>query len=271
LKCYRAVAAGTQRYCIFADRIDTFWWTPAFRRGERTAEDGLDLARVCPGRADGSTTKQIAHALTETIRSADYYIDLHTGGRAFCVLPLTGYSLHADASVLDCQRRMAHAFNLGVVWGTKPLPGRSLSVAADAGIPAIYAEYFGAAICAAAGVEAYVAGCLNVMGELGMVDRTATESCVSVVVEDDGPDSGHMQMQNQAPMAGLFEPAVSLGDSVRVGDLLGTLTDTMGDRVEPMRSQQNGIVLVLRTFPMVDVGDSIGVVLPAPRDEKSKS
>ena len=27
---------------------------PAFRLGRRTAEDGLDLARTCPGRKDGS-------------------------------------------------------------------------------------------------------------------------------------------------------------------------------------------------------------------------
>ena len=36
---------------------------PAFRRGQRTAEDGLDLARTCPGRPDGSVTERIAHAL----------------------------------------------------------------------------------------------------------------------------------------------------------------------------------------------------------------
>src|SRR5687768_4989651 len=38
---------------------------PAFRRGQRTAEDGLDLARTCPGRPDGSVTERIAHALSE--------------------------------------------------------------------------------------------------------------------------------------------------------------------------------------------------------------
>src|SRR5947199_10536060 len=36
---------------------------PAFRRGDRTADDGLDLARTCPGRPDGSVTEQIAFAL----------------------------------------------------------------------------------------------------------------------------------------------------------------------------------------------------------------
>ena len=49
---------------------------PAFVRGTRTAEDGLDLARVCPGLADGANTLGVAHALSELIRAADFYIDL---------------------------------------------------------------------------------------------------------------------------------------------------------------------------------------------------
>src|SRR5947209_7577025 len=36
---------------------------PAFERGRRTAEDGLDLARTCPGRDDGSMTERIAASL----------------------------------------------------------------------------------------------------------------------------------------------------------------------------------------------------------------
>ena len=52
----------------------------AFLRGQRTAEDGLDLARTCPGRADGTITERVAASLSQLIRAADYYIDLHTGG-----------------------------------------------------------------------------------------------------------------------------------------------------------------------------------------------
>src|SRR5262245_37924511 len=76
----------------------------AFSRGSRVAEDGLDLARTCPGRADGSITEQIAHGLSELIRSADYYIDLHTGGLALSVWPMAGYMLHPRADILDKQR-----------------------------------------------------------------------------------------------------------------------------------------------------------------------
>ena len=43
---------------------------PAFRRGSRVGDDGLDLARTCPGRPDGSVTERIAHDLSALIRAA---------------------------------------------------------------------------------------------------------------------------------------------------------------------------------------------------------
>src|SRR6185369_4089960 len=137
---------------------------------------------------------QTAHALSELISAADYYVDLHTGGLALAVWPLAGYMLHADASVLEKQRTMARAFNLPVVWGTDHrLDGRSLSVARDANVPAIYVEYLGGGGCLDAGVTAMVEGCLNVMAELRMIDHTRRPSRVEFVIEDPRPGSGHMQ------------------------------------------------------------------------------
>ena len=51
----------------------------AFRRGQRTAEDELDLARTCPGRPDGSVTERMAYAVSTLIRTADYLIDQDSG------------------------------------------------------------------------------------------------------------------------------------------------------------------------------------------------
>jgi predicted deacylase len=233
----------------------------AFLRGHRCADDGLDLARTCPGREDGSITEQTAWALSQLIRSADFYIDLHTGGTEYSVLPLAGYSLHRDPEILDTQRRMARAFNLPVIWGTAGnLDGRSLSVARDANVPAIYCEYLGAATCAADGVTAYVAGCSNVMAELGLLDRQQPASQIEHVIEDPRPGSGHMQVCHPSPVAGYFEPAVKLGSRVREGDVFGTVYDLESHQPHVIAAESDGIVLVLRTFPRVRPGDSVGVV-----------
>lgn len=240
---------------------------PAFERGHRTADDGRDLARTCPGRTDGTMTERIAAALSDLIRAADYYIDLHTGGTRLVVQPLVGYTLHRDANVLSAQRRMARAFGLPVIWGTDPnLDGRSLSVARDANVPAIYAEYLGGGGCSPAGVEAYVTGCLNILTKFGMLEgRTIAAVHDPIIVEDDRPGAGHMQVNHPAPCAGFFEPAVGLGQRVESGEILGTVCDVIGESVTPIHAKFSGLVLVLHTFARVNAGDGVAVILPTDR------
>lgn len=236
----------------------------AFLRGHRCAgEDGLDLARTCPGRADGSPTERIACALSEEIHRADAYIDLHTGGTELSVFPLTGYSLVTDPVVLETQRHMARAFNLPVVWGTSAaLEGRSLSVARDAGIPAIYAEYLGSAAVSEAGVDAYFEGVLNVMAALEMLRRPTPANRVIQIVEDNRPESGHMQVCHPAPIDGLFETPFAPGDTVEKGQPVGRVLDLTGEDERPVLAEESGRLIVLRTFPRVRAGDSVAVILP---------
>lgn len=234
----------------------------AFWRGSRTAEDGLDLARVSPGDPAGSITQQTAHALSKLIRAADFYIDLHSGGQVMSVWPLAGYMLVPEPNVLDQQRRMAQAFNLPVIWGTDyRLEGRSLSVARDAGVPAIYAEYLGSGVCQAAGVQAFVSGCLQVLAMLDMIDHPAAPANVRIVVEDFRESAGHMQIRNPAPVAGFFEPQVELGQHIDAGQPLGTISDILGDHVVSVPARESGLVLVLRTFSRVQPGDALAVIL----------
>ncbi|MCB1065913.1 MAG: succinylglutamate desuccinylase/aspartoacylase family protein [Verrucomicrobiae bacterium] len=236
----------------------------AFLRGHRCAgEDNLDLARTCPGRPDGSVTERTAHALSELIRQADLYIDLHTGGTEFAVTPLAGYMMVSDPEILDRSRRMARAFNLPVIWGTTPdLDGRSMSIARDAGIPAIYTEYLGSATCSPDGTASNVDGCLNVMAEFGMIERDRPSSQVQHVIEDTRPGSGHMQVCHPSPIDGYFESRVTVGELVQKDQTLGQVVDLLGTVSHPILADQDGIIIMLRTFPRVLSGDSVGVVAP---------
>ncbi|MCC6491774.1 MAG: succinylglutamate desuccinylase/aspartoacylase family protein [Pirellulales bacterium] len=238
---------------------------PAFSRGERTAEDQLDLARTCPGTAEGSVTQRLAAALTAAIRSADYYIDLHTGGARLRLMPLAGYMLHKDESVLEKQRAMAAAFNLPLVWGTSPvLEGRSLSVARDAGIPAIYAEHSGGGGYSFAAVDDYRQGCRNVMGLIDMLHAPVQSSRVKYCVEDRRPESGHLQVRHPAPAGGLFLPCVEVGQSVARGQTLGELLHPIEGARTAIVAECDGIVLMLHTWPRVAEGTGLAVVLELP-------
>ena len=233
----------------------------AFLLGERTASDDLDLARTCPGDPAGTMTMQVAHELTELIKSADYYIDLHTGGTRFSVYPLTGYPLNPDVEALVGSRKMAKAFNLPFIWGTDwRLKGRSMSIACENNIPAIYAEYEGAAVCSPRGVIDYVDGCLNVLGMLEMIIREQPESRVQTIVEDPSEGSGHMQICHPAPFDGLLTPNYSLGDKVNQGDVLGTVCTIDGNQCQELIAGQSGTLIVLHTFSMVREGDATFVI-----------
>ena len=234
----------------------------AYWHGQRCAEDGLDLARTCPGRPDGSVTERVAVAVSKLIGSVDYLIDLHSGGLVMRMGPMAGYVLHSDPAVLEVQRRMCRAFNMPLIWGTAAnLDGRTLSVARDANVPAIYAEWLGAGECDPAGVEAYFEGCLNVMGELEMIKHSAPPSVVEFVVEDDRTGSGHVQLHYPAPFGGFFEPAVELRQVVEVGQPLGQVCDHLGDRSETIVSQEHGVVICLRALNRVLEGDSVVAIM----------
>ena len=99
------------------------------------------------------------------------------------------------------------------------------------------------------------------MAAEGMLERPRRPSLIRHVVEDDRPESGHLQVCCPSPISGLFEPAVKLGDKVVAGEIIGRVTDSVGQQSTPVESTQEGIILCLRAFARVDQGDSLAVVL----------
>jgi len=234
----------------------------AFRCNARVGEDGLDLARVCPGAADGALTRRTAHAVSELIQAHDFLIDLHTGGTFLTLFPLAGYMLHPNTQVLQAQRVMARAMGLPLVWGTTPqLQGRTLSVARDANIPAIYAEFGGGGGFDENAVDAYASGCMNVLCNLSMYDRKAVPGALAahtpIVIEDNRDGAGFLQVQHPAPADGFFEPACKPGDRVKAGDPVGQIVDALGNRLTSITANGDGLVVMLRTWRHVRAGDGL--------------
>ncbi len=235
---------------------------PSFRLRQRTAEDNLDLARTCPGNSAGSITERIAAALSAEIAKVDYFIDLHSGGKVLDISPMAGYMLHPEPNVLEKQRAMAKAFNLPLVWGTDyRLEGRSLSVARDVNVAAIYCEFGGVGRCQSRCVTAYVDGCLNVMGSLDMIQRKLPSAAVDLFVEDTRPQSGHLQLNHPSPVAGIFETNVAIGQYVEKDQLLGAVIDVATGNATDIPASNSGLLLAIRALALVDRGDCLGVVV----------
>jgi predicted deacylase len=230
----------------------------------RYGDDGLDLARICPGNPNGSSTEKDAALVSELIAKADYLIDLHTGGKIFDIHPLAGYMLHPLQAVLEVQRAMAIAFGLPVVWGTDHSPnGRTLSVARDHAIPAIYVEFGGGTTARSSIIAAYANGCMGVLSHLKMMHPTvSTNKILEWWTEDNTPQNGYLQSKMQAPADGIFVPAVQLGQPIKKGSHWGDIFDLDTGNKTEVFAEDSGIVLFLRCEAITKQGDSLGGIMP---------
>lgn len=236
--------------------------TAATREG---AWDHLNLARVFPGSPDGSPSQRIAHAFqAHLLPGVDLYVDLHAGGNAYAITELAGYMLRDDA-VGERQRAAAIAFGLGLVWGTAPLPGRTLSAAAALDVPAIYVELRGEGRARAADVAKTRRGLRNLLALLGVLpgDHPTT---APLLIEDAATGSGHLQLDHPSPASGLFVPAVELWQAVERGQPLGAVRHPDGTTLAVVTAARAGRVLFLRTMPRVFAGDTVAFVLDVPAE-----
>jgi predicted deacylase len=234
---------------------------PAFEAGLRTnPDDRQDMARVFPGDPRSTVTEQLAARLTEWIAQADFYCDLHSAGQYYRMPPLAGYQLRPEP-LLSAQRAAARAFGLPLLWGTPGLPGRSLSAAAEHGVPSIYVEITGEGRCRSEDVAAYQRGLRNLLTHLGLLAGRVQVSEPRWLIEDDRPQAGFLQVQNRAPVGGLFEAEVDVLAEVKKGQRLGAIRDALGAVRHVVEATHSGLVVFLRTFPRVLAGDPVCTVL----------
>jgi predicted deacylase len=236
----------------------------AYASNSRYGSDGMDLARTCPGRSGGSPTESFAYQVSELIKTADYFVDMHTGGTVYDIFPLAGYLLHPSIDILDIQRDMASAFGLPLVWGSEAsAQGRTLSVARDANVPAIYVEYGGGNSARKEIVQAYEQGCLGILRYLNMIDPAdELPADAAYWLEDHTPHNGVLQTKMPAPATGIFIPEVAPGDFVQKGTVWGHIVDPEDYSNTVIKAEDDGLVFLLRSKACVQQGDSLGGVLP---------
>lgn len=238
----------------------------AFFAGQRChPADGGNLARAFPGRPRGSVTARLAHLFdTQLLAQCTHYIDLHSAGAAYELLPWTGYITHSDAAVDRTQREMAAEFAEFWCWAGPFLPGRTLSAAHDRGIPAIYVECRGAGGIAPADLENLDLGLRRVLHRLGLLDgrgpRPPRGKQPFRLTRD--ADEAHLQIHHPAPADGLFAPAVAVGERIRRGQIVGQVAELGSATVHRVRAERGGRVVMLRRQRSVRRGDALCTLAP---------
>lgn len=213
-----------------------------FRRGSRYLPDRRDLNRYFPGNPNGSAAARIAHSLfNDVIMHCDALVDLHTGSFERSNLP----QIRADLRNPDVVT-LTHGFGAMVVLHSKPTVGTLRYAATRAGIPSVTVEAGGPSQLELAEVKHGVKGIETLLSTLGMTRRTRFWGDPEPVY--------YRSSWVRADNGGILLSDVSLGSSVRKGDLLGSITDPMNNARTELRSPYSGRIIGLARNQVVMPG-----------------
>jgi predicted deacylase len=202
-----------------------------FRRGSRYLPDRRDLNRYFPGNPDGSAAARIAHSLfSNVIAHCDALVDLHTGSFERANLP----QIRADLRNPDVVT-LTLGFGSMVVLHSEPTVGTLRYAATTAGIPTVVVEAGGPSQLELAEVKHGVKGVETLLTTLGMVRK--------VRLWGDPEPVYYRSTWVRADNGGILLADVSLGSTVRKGDLLGTITDPMNNARSELRSPYSGRII----------------------------
>ena len=236
----------------------------AFGARSRTSPiDGENLARVFPGDSSASVTRRIAHALTElVIRGADLLVDLHSAGLHYAMPVFAGYVENLATSPQS--RAAASAFDAPITWqheGTGP--GRSLSAAADLGVPAIYVEGSGGGALVGTDLDLYVRGLTRLLTHLGMVEEAHDPPGQGTWLRG---DDGDVDSSLAATVAGHCVTRSVAGQVVTAGQVIAEIIDDDARVVQQILNPRQGsaTVMMIRRTAAVLPGDAIAMLGPVP-------
>ncbi|QOF70771.1 succinylglutamate desuccinylase/aspartoacylase family protein [Aminobacter sp. SR38] len=234
---------------------------PAVVAGRRLSPlDEGNLNRLFPGEANGTPTQMIAHYVSSVLLSmADIVIDLHSGGSSLYYLPCclirSGKTGAETARLIELMQVFGAPIG-SVSDGTGGGGATTLSAIAQAfGVVALTTELGGGGGFSSTGEAIASQGIYRVLKHIGVLPNAETKS---------PPPVRLMQVAGRgaytyAPIHGIFEPAVELGDSVEAGQSGGFLFPVEGlpRQPEEIRFAQSGLVACRRAPALAAPGDCL--------------
>jgi len=211
-------------------------------------EDGDNLNRVFPGRADGTWSERFAHHLLEdVVVRCDYAMDLHAGDMIEDLEPFVISSPTGNAEVDARVQTMIDRY--GVRWATRSIPtgerpGMLYAAAAARGVPAIIAESGRCGLVEEDAIRRHVHGVSNIWRALGVLGDEPARNVEppQVLSRFEWLRSDH---------EGIFECRVRVNDRVRAGQVLGVMVDLLGNQLAEVTSPAEGVVLFVVTSPAI--------------------
>lgn len=202
-----------------------------FRRASRYLPDRRDLNRYFPGNPNGSAASRLAYSFfTEVISHCNALVDLHTGSFQRTNLPQLRADLNNPQIV-----ELTQGFGSTVVLHGAGTKGTLRRAASDAGIPTVTLEAGEPSRVQNEDVTHSTKGLMTLLNELDMYNRTTNWGSREPVY--------YRSRWVRAESGGVLFSKVKLGDRVRKGELLGTVTDPITNVKSELRASEKGRVL----------------------------
>jgi predicted deacylase len=215
-----------------------------FRRGSRYLPDRRDLNRYFPGNARGSAASRIAHSFfTKIVMQCDALIDLHTGSQHRSNLPQIRADLR-DPDVVTLTQGLGGM----VILHSTPAAGTLRGAATAVGIPTVTLEAGGPSVLDPAVVRQGVTGIQTLISELSMQRRRS--------IWGDPEPVYYRSTWVRADSGGILFADVSLGSTVRKGEVLGTITDPVSNARTELRAPYSGRILGMARNQVVVPGNA---------------
>ena len=217
---------------------------------QRRTTDGRDLNRQFPGRSNGNHSQRLAHKLfSSIIPKSDYLIDIHTA-------PGTRINLNHVRTNFDNEicKNLAKAFGTNIVLHSLGSEGTIRREATDNGCPSILLETGSSNSFQIKNVEDGLAGVLNVLRSLEMIDGEIKEPNFRVLVRK--------SRWIRAPSGGLLHCLIGIGELVEENQLIAHITDPFGHKTNDIFAPCNGIIVSIATIPLTRTGDPLVHLVP---------
>lgn len=208
-----------------------------------------NLERCFPGAEDGTYGERIADVFTkEVLSKADYCIELRTGSLNHDILP----QVYCDISDAK-SKNLAQAFAAPVITNVRTGNNTLRQTTENLNIPLLVYQGGEAMRFDESAISLGYNGILNVMSTLEMIEADE-------VPEDDGFKSVYSQDQDwvYSHRSGILKSQVELGQRIRKNEVIGLINDPFSsDTVEPVKAQQDGIVVGVNRHPLIHEGQTI--------------
>ncbi len=209
--------------------------------------DEKEVHYQVPGNPNGTYSEFLIDELYQVLRGANYLIDMHAGEFAQTLLSWVVVPMLGDLEMKRAAHRLAQGFEVQYLdLRTDPEKVPNLCrFLADQGTVNIYAEVGKNGLPDPKDVAVQYNGCLNALRAVGMLPGEKAQVFQHQYL-------GQTHHTVVAKQSGIWYPAVTLGQVVRRGDLLGELRDYFGNLLERYHSPMDGIVLYYWSSPAIN-------------------